>query len=169
MKHVLDFLFPDIEKGNYTALIVIVCVIFALWLLTAVARWRTYRKMGVAGWKAFIPLYSYFVLFDKCWDRTHAWDYVLTTIVYACFEAGLYQGDTDTELIAILCSIGELIFAINVLYLTVRINFRVSKAFGHGFLFGLGLWLLPFIFTFVLGFGSSEYVGVPQPKTAKNR
>lgn len=167
MKHVLDFLFPDIEKGNYTALIVIVCVTFALWLLTAVARWRTYNKMEVAGWKAFIPFYGYFVLYDKCWDRPHAWDYICTTFVYICFETGLYKGDTD--LTVLLCSIGELIIAINLLYLTVRINFRVSKAFGHGFWFGLGLWLFPFIFTFVLGFGSSKYIGVPQPKTAKNR
>lgn len=165
MKHVLDFLFPGMKDGNYTALIVILCVTFALWLLTAVARWRTYNKMGVAGWKAFIPLYGYFVLFDKCWDRKHAWDYVLTAIVYACFEAGLYKGDTDLTIL--LCSIGELIFAINVLYLTIRINFRVSKAFGHGFWFGVGMWLLPFIFTFILGFGSSEYIGVPQSEKSK--
>lgn len=165
MKHVLDFLFPGMKDGNYTALIVILCVTFALWLLTAVARWRTYNKMGVAGWKAFIPLYGSFVLFDKCWDRKHAWDYVLTTIVYACFETGLYQGDTDLTIL--LCSIGELIFAINVLYLTIRINFRVSKAFGHGFWFGVGMWLLPFIFTFILGFGSSEYIGVPQSEKSK--
>lgn len=159
MKHVLDFLFPEMKDGNYTALIVIVCITFALWLLTAVARWRTYNKMGVAGWKAFIPLYGYFVLFDKCWDRSHAWDYILTTIIYAFFEAGIYKGSTD--LAVHLCSVGQLIITLNLLYLTVRINFRMSKAFGHGFLFGLGLWFMPFIFTFILAFGKSEYSGNP--------
>lgn len=167
MKHVLDFLFPGMKDGNYTALVVIVCITFALWLLTAVARWRTYNKMGVAGWKAFIPFYGYFVLYDKCWDRPHAWDYLFTTFVYIFFEAWLYKG--STELTVLLCSIGQLIIALNLLYLTVRINFRMSRAFGHGFLFGLWLWLFPFIFTFVLGFGKSEYVGVSERNTAKTR
>lgn len=164
MKHVLDFLFPSFKDGNYTALIVIVCITAALWLLTAVARWRTFNKMGVAGWKAFIPLYGYYIIFSKCWDKRAAMNYVCVTIVYAFFQAGVYKG--TTELVAILCSIGELLTALELLYLTVRINFRMAKAFGHGFWFGLGLWLFPFIFTFVLGFGGSEYIGTSQ-QTAK--
>ena len=32
MKYILDLLFPDVEAGNYTALVVIVCVAFTLWL-----------------------------------------------------------------------------------------------------------------------------------------
>lgn len=158
MKFILDFLFPGVNDVSSTVLTVIVCVFAFLWFLTAVARWRTYNKMGVGGWKAFIPLYGYFVLFDKCWDRKNAWDYIATTVIYAFFQAGIYRGSTDLTII--LCAIGELILALNLLYLTVRINFRVSKAFGHGFWFGLGLWLFPFIFTFVLGFGKSKYVGV---------
>ena len=157
MKHVLDFLFPDYQGGNYTPLIVIVCVMFVLWLLTAIARWRMFNKMGEPGWKAFIPIYGYFVLFSKCWDKKHAWDYVATTVLYAFFEAGIYVGSTD--IIVLLCSIAQLIIAINLLYITIRINFRVSKAFGHGFWFGLGMWLFSFVFTFILGFGKSEYIG----------
>ena len=164
MKHVLDFLFPDYQ-GSYTPLIVISCITLVLWLLTAVARWRTYNKMGVAGWKAFIPFYGDFVLFDKCWDRGHAWDYLGTTFIYICFETGLYKGSTDLTIL--LCSIGQLIIALNLLYLTVRINFRMAKSFGHGFWFGLGLWLLPFIFTFILGFGKSEYIGISESEKLK--
>lgn len=167
MKHILDVLFPNVKDENPTALIVIACVMFALWLLTAIARWRTFNKMGEAGWKAFIPLYGNYIIYAKCWNKKVAWHYVLTAIVYAFFEAGVYKG--STELTMTLCLIGELIIAIEMLCLTVRINFRMSKAFGHGFWFGLGLWLLPFIFTFVLGFGKSEYVGVPQKKAAKEQ
>ena len=164
MKHVLDFLFPDYQ-GSYTPLIVISCITLVLWLLTAVARWRTYNKMGVAGWKAFIPFYGDFVLFDKCWDRGHAWNYLGTAFIYICFETGLYKGSTDLTIL--LCSIGQLIIALNLLYLTVRINFRMAKSFGHGFWFGLGMWVLPFIFTFILGFGKSEYVGISESEKSK--
>lgn len=167
MKIILELIFPGIKKGDYTAAIVILCVVFALWLVTAIARWRTFNKMGEAGWKAFIPFYGYYVIFAKCWDKKAAWNYVLTAIVYAFFEAGFYKG--TTQLTTILCSVGELIVAIDMLYLTVRINFRMSKAFGHGFLFGLGLWLFPFIFTFILGFGKSEYIGNAQLQGAKNQ
>lgn len=165
MKKILDFIFPDIAAGNYTALTVILAVLFGLWLLTAVARWRTFNKMGEPGWKAFIPLYGYYVIFAKCWNKNTALHYVLSVIISAFFEAGIYKG--TTELTAILCSIGELIVAIELLYFTVRINFRMSKAFGHGFWFGLGLWLFPFIFTFVLGFGKSKYIGVTLPDSDK--
>lgn len=167
MKYVLEFFFPGIKEAHYTAGIVILCIAAGLWLLTAVARWRTFNKMGEAGWKAFIPLYGSYVLYSKCWDKKAALYYVCATIVYAFFQAGVYKG--TTQLTTILCSIAELIIAIEVLYLSIRINFRMSKAFGHGYGFGFGLWLLPFIFTFVLGFGSSKYIGNPPLKTGKKQ
>lgn len=167
MKTVLEVLFPNVKEGDYTALIVILSVTAALWLLTAVARWRTFNKMGVAGWKAFIPLYGYYVIYAKCWSRTSAVHYVFSVILSACFEVGLFHG--NNEIVAMIFTICELILAIELLYLTVRINFRMAKAFGHGFGFGLGLWLFPFIFTFVLGFGRSKYVGISGRRAAGNR
>ena len=45
-----------------------------------------------------------------------------------------------------------------VISLLVFIDF--SKAFGKGPAFGIGLWLLGFIFFPILGFGDARYVGV---------
>ncbi|MDD6262169.1 MAG: DUF5684 domain-containing protein [Clostridiales bacterium] len=36
--------------------------------------------------------------------------------------------------------------------------FKLSRSFGKGFGFGLGLLFLPNVFMFILGFGSAEYV-----------
>ncbi len=46
----------------------------------------------------------------------------------------------------------------------------ISKSFGHGTGFTVGLVLLPFIFQLVLGFGSSKYKPVKKRKqiTAKD-
>ena len=162
MKYILDLLFPDVEAGNYTALVVIVCVAFTLWLLTAVARWRTFNKMGEAGWKAFVPFYSLYILYSKCWSTKAAWNCIMGIIVSALFEFGAFK--TNGEIATILCSIGELMVAVYMLYLTVR----MAKAFGHGVGFGFGLWLFPYIFTFIIGFGKSEYSGNPLPE-AKNK
>jgi hypothetical protein len=39
----------------------------------------------------------------------------------------------------------------------------LAKAFGHGVMYMLGLYFLPFIFWIMLGFGESEYQLEPEP------
>lgn len=36
---------------------------------------------------------------------------------------------------------------------------KLAKFFGKGLLFGIGIWILPFIFLPVLGFGNAEFTG----------
>lgn len=36
---------------------------------------------------------------------------------------------------------------------------KLAKFFGKGWLFGIGIWLLPFIFLPILGFGNAEFTG----------
>ena len=43
--------------------------------------------------------------------------------------------------------------------INIMLFFKLSKAFGHGVGFGLGLLFLSPIFLLILAFGSSEYVG----------
>jgi len=45
-----------------------------------------------------------------------------------------------------------------VVFLLICID--VAKNFGQGAGFGIGLWLLPFIFYPMLGFGSAKYQGI---------
>ena len=47
---------------------------------------------------------------------------------------------------------------INFIVLAV-LSIDISKSFGRGIGFGVGLWLLSFIFYPILGFGSAEYQG----------
>ena len=42
---------------------------------------------------------------------------------------------------------------------TLIVCIDLSKSFGHGALYGLGLWLLSFIFGPILAFGSDTYRG----------
>ena len=37
--------------------------------------------------------------------------------------------------------------------------YRLAKSFGKGILFTIGLLLLPNIFTLILAFGKSQYIG----------
>ena len=51
-----------------------------------------------------------------------------------------------------------LIPIVNIIYM-ILLYHRLSKSFGKGFLFTLGLIFLPNIFTLILGFGGSQYIG----------
>ncbi|MBR3149505.1 MAG: hypothetical protein IKF64_04970 [Eubacterium sp.] len=55
-----------------------------------------------------------------------------------------------------------LIPGVNIVYYII-FSLRTAKAYGQSTGFGVGLILLPNIFTLILGFGSSTYVG-PQGK-----
>lgn len=44
------------------------------------------------------------------------------------------------------------------------INIDLAKSFGQGAGFGIGLWLLPYIFYPILGFGRSAYLGPAAPQ-----
>ena len=162
----LGILFSGIKEGQYTLAIIISCVSLALWLLIAVARWSMFTKMGEAGWKAFIPFYDIYILFSKCWSKRAAWNYITGIFVSVLYEFGVFKSTSDIAMIA--SYICELLVAICMLYLSIRINFRIAKAFGHGAGFGFGLWLFPYIFTFIIGFGKSEYIGNPL-LNAKNK
>lgn len=136
----------------------IAVITILLWILMAVARWRVFTKMGEAGWKAFIPLYSLYILLCRCWSKKGAWSMILGILVYGIFQAGAYLG-AGNDTAVMVCSLGEIVVGIYVIVMTVRSYIRVAKAFGHGTGFGIGLWLLPHIFTLILGFGSSAYIG----------
>ncbi len=47
---------------------------------------------------------------------------------------------------------------VNIIMLLVMM-YRLATVFGRSGLFGVGLIFLPFIFTLVLGFGKSKYIG----------
>jgi len=51
---------------------------------------------------------------------------------------------------------------VNLVVLAI-LSIDLAKAFGKGAGFGIGLWILPFIFYLVLGFGAAPYEGPKAP------
>ena len=67
----------------------------------------------------------------------------------------------------ILCKIADtsgwkflllIIPIVNIVYY-IMLMYRLAKSFGKGILFTIGLLLLPNIFTLILAFGKSQYIG----------
>ncbi len=125
-------------------------LIFILWyVLQVIAYWKVFSKAGQPGWKSLIPFYNQYVQFRISWRIPYMyWIYLACLIVGALF----LSFDNIFSFIGSIAMIAGM--AVNVLA-----TIRLSRAFGHGAGFAVGLVFLGPIFMMILGFGSSRYMG----------
>jgi hypothetical protein len=115
-----------------TGSILLTEVIF--YLITSVGLYGTFQKAGQPGWAAFIPVYNYYIILKVVGRPT--WWLAFILLVFIPLVGSL-------ALLVIVCIVA----------------FDMSKSFGHGGGFAVGLILLPFIFYYVLWLGPSTYRG----------
>jgi len=123
---------------------VLIIVYIALYFIFALGVWGSYKKAGPLGepaWSAFVPIYQFIVLL-RIAGRPATWAWFLL-LVFVPF----------------IGSIGLLVVSIIVLN-------DVSKSFGHGPGFTVGLVLLSVIFWYILWLGQSVYRGPAGPAGA---
>jgi len=122
----------------------------AIYILLALGTYGTYQKAGAYGqpaWSAFVPFYNFIVLLRVA-GRPKNWGWFLLLII----------------LYFVLPIVGGIPFFI--VYCIVAHD--VSKSFGHGGWFTLGLVfplipIVPVIFWYILWLGSSTYRGPAGP------
>ncbi len=118
--------------------------------LVVAGAWMMFQKAGEAGWKAIIPIYNMYIVYKICWNTSLFWVWFGISVFAAVFG---FQTETTTGfayIIAMVLSLVQMLIQVTCCY-------RLSFAFGHGLLYGLGLCFFPFIFTVILAFGSSAY------------
>ena len=136
-----------------------IILIGIIWyVLQVVAYWKIFTKAGKPGWHSLIPVLNTWDEVDLSWNRTMAWVFLALTVVTTLLRNSFPQGGEENTgmtflgIIAFVCGIALVVIAL--------INeYKLSKAFGHGFGFFIGLLLLNPIFKLILGFGSSRYQG----------
>lgn len=101
-------------------------------ILTIIANWKIFTKVGEKGWKSLIPIYNTVILFKI---------------------AGL----SPLLIFVYFASVIPFVGWIAVLGLTIYLMNNLAKAFGKDSAFTVGLVLLNTIFMMILGFGKSEY------------
>ena len=69
----------------------------------------------------------------------------------------MYEVVSVTLKAGVLLEMLQLILPSIAFVLTVMLYHRLSKAFGHGFGYTVGIMFLPFIFVLLLGVGRSRY------------
>ena len=138
--------------------IAIILIGIIWYVLQVVAYWKIFTKAGKPGWHSLIPVLNTWDEVDLSWNRTMAWVFLALTVVTTLLRNSFPQGGEENSgmtflgIVAFVCGIALIVIAL--------INeYKLSKAFGHGFGFFIGLLLLNPIFKLILGFGSSKYQG----------
>ena len=139
-------------------------------VISIVAVWKIFKKMGEPGWKSLIPYYSNYTMFKRVWNTKMFWVSLLVS-----FAGGGYVGASGYKAISKMsgadflyggtpvlsgsaATIGLMLSLVTVV-ITLILIYKLSKSFGHGFGFFFGLMIFPLIFILILAFGSSRYIG----------
>ena len=113
-------------------------------IIIFVSLWKIFQKAGRPGWEGIIPLYNYYILLVEVVGRPAWWiAFPIAAIVLGWVPI-----------------IGWLI-SIAFLVVHIIVSNDLSKAFGKGVGFTIGLVILGFIFFPILAFGNAQYLGKP--------
>ncbi len=109
--------------------------VVAIIVFITIAKWKVFKKAGKQGWESIVPFYNTIVLLDII---GYKWYYIFVFFMSA------------------IPVIGWVI----VLVFNISYNIKLAKAYGQETTFGIGLWLVPFVFLAILGFNKEiKYVG----------
>ena len=131
-------------------------------VLLIVAGWRIFEKAGEAGWKIFIPVYNAYTYFKISNNVTTFWVYLVLSVitVIVCSILSAVSVVTESVMPAYIANILMMLFYIAAAVISIIQCNKLSKAFGCGVGFTIGLILLNPIFSLILAFNSNiRYVG----------
>ena len=132
---------------------IVACAII-MWVFQIIAYWKMFTKAGEPGWKSIIPFYSQYIMYKLTWKTSWFWITLIVAVVYGVFTS-LNQNFPDNMLYTVLL----LISAIIALVITIISYHKISKAYGHGAGYTVGMLFLWPIFVLILGYGKSKYIG----------
>ena len=122
------------------------------YLLKAIGHSKMYRKAGVAGWKAFIPVYNTYNNYKISWNGKMFFLYAALSVV------SFFIGNQTEGMMAMLAGAVSL----GVLFMALKQSIRMAKLFGKGTGTGIALMFFPGFTSLVLGLGKAEYTAIAE-------
>ena len=117
--------------------------------LSAIGYFKMFQKAGQCSWFAFIPLLREYALFKMAWTVKA---FVISIVMLVALQISGMQEGLILSLLGTVCGIVWIV-------MQIKLVIRVAKSFGKDGVWALLLFVLPFITTLILGFGSAQYVG----------
>ena len=122
------------------------------YLMTAIGYSKMYRKAGVAGWKAFIPVYNTFTNYKISWNGKM---FALSAALYILLHAFANSAMVALQLVSAAAGIALIV-------VMVKQNVKMAKLFGKGTGTGIALMLFPGITSLILGLGKAEFQAIAE-------
>ena len=117
------------------------------YLMIAIGHSKMYRKAGVAGWKAFIPVYNTYNNYKISWNRE-------TFIVFVALNCVLNSlGGAET----LVPQLAAVVTGITLIAVMIKQNVMMANLFGKGKGTGIALMFFPGITSLILGLGKAEF------------
>lgn len=121
-------------------------------VIIIVANWKIFNKFGEPGWKCIIPVYNSYIEYKYSWKTSYFWIMIVLSIASGFIHNYCAEGSAIYIIGSIVGAVASIIGLI--------LMYKLSKAFGHGIGWFIGLVLLNPIFVLMLGFGKSQYIGI---------
>ncbi len=152
---------------------------FAAMVLSIVGMWKIFTKAGEEGWKAIIPYYNLYILCKISGAKfvrllTSMLLFIGSTFIMLATIMGILfavvynstEATIITTIITIVCSLIMFAFLIWFAIEHALLCNSLSKSFGHGAGFAVGLFFIAPVFYMILGFNKDQYIG---PKGVKQQ
>lgn len=121
-----------------TAMVTVAVIIVVLYVIMVVAYWQIFKKAGEKGWKAIIPVYNSYILYKIAWKPSMFWIIIALGVIYSIlYGIGYSSGSSVVSVLAYIVYIAVIVIGIIAMH-------KISKAFGHGAGFTVGLVFEPF-------------------------
>ena len=117
--------------------------------LSAIGYFKMFQKAGQRSWFAFIPLLREYALFKMAWTVKA---FVISIVMLVALQISGMQEGLILSLLGTVCGIVWIV-------MQIKLVIRIAKSFGKDGVWALLLFVVPFITTLILGFGSAQYVG----------
>jgi hypothetical protein len=156
MTATIDAMDPEVLAAAILGSTVLIAIIalgaLIRYLMISIGYSKMYRKAGVPGWKAFIPVYNTYTNYKISWAGKFfflsAALYILVTLLSN--PAGL----------ALQLAVGAA--AIALMVVAVKQEIKMAKCFGKGVGTGIALLFFPGITSLILGLGKAEYTAIAE-------
>lgn len=146
---------------SFTFFIIAMVVFISIikYVLLAIANYKLFKKMGIEGWKAFVPFYNTYLQFKNVWNVQPFYFSLIIPIISGIFSGFAKIPHTPGGLIITIMMI-QMCF--NLLQMAINVVYCIyfAEAFGQSRLYGVVLFFFNIICRFIMAFSKNiEYVG----------
>ncbi|MEN9348737.1 MAG: hypothetical protein RLZZ77_2248 [Bacteroidota bacterium] len=146
--------------GMIAALFIFVLYIGLIALMIS-SMWKIFAKANQPGWAAIVPIYNAIICFriirrPKWWILLYLAFSLIYIIITAIIFVVVLSDGMGSDSLGYILGLNN-IFLLGLFIISILDTHRLSKAFGKGIGFTLGLLFLSFIFLPILAFGDAQY------------